>query len=253
MPKIRRIQSENQNPRKVKGLAFILVALLLSLVMFSMISSYVNSVKAEVGNLVTVYQARDNIPAYTELNESLLRSVSVPKRWTSESSLVSLNALSGRRIPFEVESGTTITRDMLVPISDINANEREIAINVDAVTGIAGRVKPGDRVDVYAVFGEVPGLTKQVQVIATDIRIVTVQGQKTIQTEKSGSATEQSVIPVTIAVDPNIALSITYAANFAEEVRLVGLPSDGVVDRKDDKTVFDAQDLGGTKVEEGKK
>lgn len=139
---------------------------------------------------------------------------------------------------------------MLVPNSDIDPNEREIAINVDSVTGIAGRIHTGDHVDVYAVFGDVPGLTKQVQVIARDIRVVSVKGEKTVQAEKSGNVSEQNVIPVTVAVPTNTALAITYLDEFREEVRLVGLPQDGVINRKGDKSLFDAQNLGGKKVEE---
>lgn len=244
------IQRSEKNPRKVKGFIFILLAALLAAIVFGIVSVYLKTIQSQVGNFVYVYQAKDEIPAYTELEESLLVEARIPERWVSESARVSLNSLEGRRIPFTLEPGTTITRDMLIPTSDIDPNEREIAINVDAVTGIAGRVQTGDFVDVYAVFGDVPGLTKQVQIIAQNVRIVSVQGQKTMQEEESGSISEQSVIPVTLAVPTNTALAITYAANFAEEVRLVGLPNDGIVNREGDKNLFDAQDLGGSKIEE---
>ena len=66
---------------------------------------------------------------------------------------------------------------MLIPSSSLEHDEREIAINVDAVTGVAGRVHPGDRVDIYAVFSDVPGLAKQVRVLVRNVRIVSIGGR----------------------------------------------------------------------------
>ena len=62
---------------------------------------------------------------------------------------------------------------------------------------------------------------------------------------------EQSVIPVTLAVVPKIAMSLTYAANFAAEVRLVALPNDVGTNRSGEVNDFDAGELGGKAVLEG--
>lgn len=239
------------NPRQRKGLLFMAVALLVAIGTFVAVTSFVANVNSQVGQRVTVYQAKVPIDPYTPLSADNLVPAEVPRRWVSESSIVSMSELTGRRIGFRLNAGTTISSDMLIANSSLSPTEREIAINVNPVTGVAGRVRPGDRVDVYAVFGDVPGLPKQVRVLERNIRIVSIAGQQTVTQQNSQGVREAQVIPVTLAVQPNQALSISYAASFALEVRLVALPSDVGVNRDNEANTFDASTLGGQAIPEG--
>jgi pilus assembly protein CpaB len=142
---------------------------------------------------------------------------------------------------------------MLIPPSDLSPTEREIAINVNSVTGVAGRVRPGDRVDIYAVFADVPGLAKGVRVLARNIRVVSIAGQQTVTKQGQSGVSQQSVVPVTLALESQGALSVTYSAAFAQEVRLVALPLDVGTNRVHEKDTFDAGNLGGKAIPEGTK
>ncbi len=239
------------NPRQRRGLLFMIVALLIAIGTFLAVSTFVANVNSQVGQRVTVYRAKQVIDAYTPLSPDNLEPVEVPRRWVSESSVVGISELTGRRVGFRLNPGTTISTDMLIPHSALSSTERELAINVDAVTGVAGRVRPGDRVDVYAVFGNVPGLPKQVRILERNVRIVSIAGQQTITQQTSQGTSQNSVIPVTLALEPQAALSVAYAAAFAQEVRLVGLPSDVGVNRTDEQQSFDASNLGGKAIPEG--
>lgn len=239
------------NPRQRRGIVLILVSLVVAVATFVVVMRYVASVNSQVGVRVTVYQASQPIEAYTPLSAANLTPVEVPKRWVSDSAILKLDELIGRRVGFRLNIGTNISSDMLIPSSSLNRNEREVAINVDAVTGVAGRVRPGDRVDVYAAFGDVPGLPKSVKVLARDIRIVSIAGQQRVVDRSDRGTSEATVVPVTLALLPNEALAVTYAANFAAEVRLVALPSDVGTDRRGETGQFDARNLGGAAVAEG--
>jgi pilus assembly protein CpaB len=154
-------------------------------------------------------------------------------------------------VGFPLTAGTVVTEDMLVPVSDLSPTEREIAVNVDAVTGVAGRVRPGDRVDIYAVFSQVPGLPAQVRVLVRDVRVVSLGGLQTITETTAEGIEESDVLPVTLALEPADSLSVTFANAFADEVRLVALPTDVGLDRTGDVDQFDAGSLGGLPVLEG--
>ena len=80
-------------------------------------------------------------------------------------------------------------------------DEREIAIQVDAVTGIAGRVAPGDLVDVYAIFGTAEdGVSRN---LVRNVRVISVGGQQTrTSTDGQGALADEAVVPVTLALDP---------------------------------------------------
>jgi len=238
------------NPRQRRGVLFILLSVVIAVVVFFLVASYVGNVSSKVGSVVTVYRAADDLPAFTTLDESSIVADEVPERWLSTSARVTQGDLLGRKVGVNLEEGTMITTDVLVPPSDLSPTEREIAINVDEVTGIADRIVPGDHVDIYAVFADVPGLPKQVRVLVEDVRVVSVRGSQVLVDEDSATG-QASVVPVTLALEPNDALAVTYASAFADEVRLVGLPAGSGEDRTGEEDEFDATQLGGVAVPEG--
>lgn len=239
------------NPRQRRGLVFMAISVLVAIATFFVVTGYVTNVNSQVGSRVTVYRATQPIEPYTALSTDNLEPVEVPERWVAKSSVLRMDDLLGRRVGFRLNAGSTVSSDMLIPSSSLKQDEREVAINVDSVTGVAGRVRPGDRVDIYAVFAEVPGLPKSVKVLARDIRVVSIAGEQQVTQQSEQGVQEQSVIPVTLAVVPKTAMSLTYAANFAAEVRLVALPNDVGTNRSGEVNDFDAGELGGTAVLEG--
>ncbi len=172
-----------------------------------------------------------------------------PERWAADNTVLKSADVDGRVIATPLTAGAPVSLDVLVPPSDLDPEEREIAVNVDAVTGLAGRVRPGDRVDVYAVFSDVPGLSKQSRILVENVRVISVAGQ--LQVTSPDAKTIQNVIPVTLALPASPALAVTYANTFASEVRLVGLPPGVAQDRSKERKTFDAKQLGGKAVAEG--
>ncbi len=241
------------NARQRRGVLFISLSVVLAIVVFFSVAGYVASVNQQVGGRVTVYRAAAAIEPYQPLSDANLEPVRVPRLWTSATSRVRLEELRGRRVGFRLEKGTTVTSDMLVAPSDLSPTERELAVNVNAVTGLAGRVAPGNLVDIYAVFGDVPGLPKQVRVLVRNVRVVSVGGSQSIRQADpdTGVSADRTVLPVTLALEPNDALAVTFASAFAEEVRLVGLPTGNSLNRAGEDGSFDAGDLGGRPVPEG--
>lgn len=227
------------------------LAALSAILVFVGVSSYVANVNSKVGPMVTIYQVTKDLAAFTILSSENTEPVQVPERWAAGNTVLKSQDIDGRVIATPLAAGAAVSLDGLVPPSDLDPSEREIAVNVDAVTGLAGRVRPGDRVDVYAVFADVPGLTKQSRILVENVRVVSVAGQQQVQSPDA--KTIQNVIPVTLALQPNAALSVTYANSFAKEVRLVGLPPGVAQDRSKEKSTFDATKLGGKAVPEGQK
>jgi pilus assembly protein CpaB len=239
------------NPRQRRGLLFMLLAVVIGAGIFVAVTRYVSDVASQVGSQTTVYQATAGIDPYVPLSAQNIEPIQVPQRWTSPASRLQLRQIEGRRAGFRIEPGTVISADMLIPPSDLSPTEREIAINVNAVTGVGGRVRPGDSVDIYAVFADVPGLPKQVRVLVRNVRVVSIGGRQTVSTADAEGLGEKDVLPVTLALEPQDALSVTYANAFAKEVRLVGLPTDVGASRGNEGNTFDAGQLGGKAVPEG--
>ena len=233
------------NPRQRRGVIFMLLAGLTALGLFVVAVNYVSSVNSKVSPETTVYKAARPIEAYAVIRKSDLTPVSVPERWISPQAIKDENSVVGRRVSFNLSEGTYLGTDMLLPPSALQENEREIALTVDAKTGIAGRVRTGDKVDVYAVFGDSVGNGTS-KVLVRAVRVVSVRGVETRTKQTSDSRLDETqVIPVTLALSPTAALAVTYADAFATSVRLVGLaPEVGSGDRARERTQVDGNDLG---------
>jgi pilus assembly protein CpaB len=238
------------NPRQRRGVVLMVLSVLAAFLVFVGVSSYVSNVNSKVGPMVTVYHVTKDLPAFTTLSSENTEPVQVPQRWAADKTVLKSSDIDGRVTATPLSAGSPVSLDALVPPSDLDPSEREIAVNVDAVTGLAGRVRPGDRVDVYAVFADVPGLSKQARILVENVRVISVLGQQQVQSPDA--KTIQNVIPVTLALQPDAALSVTYANSFAKEVRLVGLPPGVAQDRSREKKTFDAKRLGGKAIPEGR-
>lgn len=240
------------NPRQRRGVLMIAMSVVLAIFVFMFVAAYVADVNSRVGDHVTVYRASREIPAYEPLSRSNLDAVRVPSKWTSPGTRLRLDQLENRKVAFKLSRGAVLSADMLVPASDLSSTQREVAINVSAVTGVGGRVVPGAIVDVYAVFADVPGLPKQVRVLVRNVRVVSVGGRETLEDadEDTGLRSERAVVAVTLALESADALAVTYANAFAEEVRLVGLPTGDALNRTGEADDFDAGDLGGEPIPE---
>ena len=232
------------NPRQRRGVFLMVLSALAAVVVFVGISTYVARVNSTVGPMVTVYHTTKDLPAFTTLSSDNTEPTQVPQRWAADTTVLKSSDIDGRVIATPMSAGSPVSLDSLVPPSDLTPTQREIAVNVDAVTGLAGRIRPGDRVDVYAVFAQVPGLPKQVQILVENVQVVSVAGQQQVQAPDA--KTIQNVIPVTLALPASAALSVTYANSFAKEVRLVGLPPGVAQNRSKEQKTFDARRLGGS-------
>lgn len=232
------------NPRQRRGVLIMLAAGLAAVSLFFVAVQYIGSVNAQVAPKITVYRAAEDIGAYAVIEEGDLESVEVPEKWVSGQAVRNPEDVIGRRAAFNVATGTYLGSDMILPTSSLNENEREIALTVDAKTGVAGRVRAGDFVDVYAVFGD-DAATGVSRVLVRNVRVVSVRGAETrTQTTDRDELTEQQVIPVTLALEPAAALSVTYADSFAQVVRLVGLPpGTNTRNRGEEREAVDADDL----------
>ncbi|QDP96615.1 Flp pilus assembly protein CpaB [Microlunatus elymi] len=234
------------NPRQRRGVLLMVLAAVAAVVVFVGVSTYVGDVNSKVGPTVTVYQVTKDLPAFTTLSNKNTEPVQVPERYAAANTKLQAQAIDGQVTAVPLTAGAAVSTDVLVPQSDLDPDEREVAVNVNAVTGLVGRIKPGDRVDVYATFADVPGLPQQARILVENVRVVSIEGQK--QVPSADKQTMQDVIPVTLALKSDAALSVTYANSFAKEVRLVGLPSGVAQDRSGEEKTYDAGKLGGTAI-----
>lgn len=209
------------NPRQRRGLLMIGLAVLGGLGIFAALARYVSDVEAQVGPLVDVVELRADLPPYEPVTAEMLAVVQVPRRWAPETAVQQPEAVLGAVTPTALAAGTRVQVGMFVPAPEIGPGQREIAILVDAETGVAGKVRPGSIVDVYATFPGTEGRPAQSALVVDRALVMDVGLETTVEDgDERGFTERNAVVPVTFAIDFADSLRVTYVESFAESVRL---------------------------------
>ncbi|MGI8330693.1 Flp pilus assembly protein CpaB [Actinomadura scrupuli] len=217
------------NPRQRRGLLLMIVAGIGAVAVFIAVIGYVGNVRsqaaADVGEMTTALRAKANIPGYQPITAAELEQVQIPRRWVTTAFVRDPASLQGKVAAAPIPTGAYLQQGMLIDAPSLKPDQREIAIMIDAETGVAGKVQPGSIVDVYSTFDAAATGGNRAANGACALRIlnrVTVINVGTLTSRPDGKqqGVTNSVIPVTFALDPTETLRLTYAESFAHKVRL---------------------------------
>ncbi|MFJ4684436.1 Flp pilus assembly protein CpaB [Streptomyces sp. NPDC091377] len=225
------------NSRQRRGVILLLLSILCALGAFAGVLSVVNDVRSKVGPEVAAYELKSDVAPYTPLSARQFTEIEMPDRWLSENAVTDLSDIRGKIAVTTLKKGSLLQSDMIVDQPALTSGEQEVAIMIDAATGVAGKITPGATVNVYATFeGEREGDPAQSRVIVANARVLDVGELTPLDArgdERARQATE--AVPITFALSAIDAQRITYAESFAERVRLalVAPGGDGAVAEQD--------------------
>jgi pilus assembly protein CpaB len=212
------------NPRQRRGILLLTLSALGLLGVFVLVAGYVSDVRAEVDPKVEVLELAKPAEKDKAITDDMVRTKELPRRWVSKTALRDRARLIGQVALADMPAGSVLQEGMLGSPPELATGEREIAILVDAETGVAGKISPGSIVDIVATFGgnDQEGVPAESNIVVPGARIIDVgqpelKGGNGVQEQQADPAT---VVPVTFALDPKEALTVTYAESFAAEVRL---------------------------------
>lgn len=209
------------NPRQRRGVLLMIVAALGAVAVFVLVLSYVGQVRAQVGNMRTVLRLTQDVNAYEEISPDMVEPVRRPAKWTSDTMFRDAGPLQGKVAAADLPSGTYLQKGSVIPSPTLQPDQREIAILIDAETGVAGKVEAGSVVDIYATFAgtEQEASACSVQVMS-NARVLSV-GQLQRKQGGASSQTEQDqVVPLTFALSPQEINRLMYAESFSDTLRL---------------------------------
>ncbi|RAY14411.1 Flp pilus assembly protein CpaB [Actinomadura craniellae] len=213
------------NPRQRRGVLLMILAGLGAIVVFVMVLGYVGNVRAEaqaeVGEYTRVLQLQSRVEAYQPINAASVREVQIPKRWTTDAFVRSVAELQGKVASGPLPPGAYLQHGMVIEAPILKPGQREIAIMIDAETGVAGKVMPGSIVDVYSTFDAVPNSRNAACAVRILSRVQVIDvGQQRASGDGKQPGTSGQVVPVTFALDAGQVLDLTYAESFSRKLRL---------------------------------
>ncbi|WP_149547392.1 Flp pilus assembly protein CpaB [Streptomyces marokkonensis] len=225
------------NSRQRRGVILLLLSVLCALGAFAGVLSVISDVKSKVGPEVTAYRLKSDIAPYTALGTDQFEKIEMPERWLSENAVTDLGDIRGKIAVTTLREGSLLQSDMIVDQPALQPGQQEVAIMIDAATGVAGKITPGSSVNVYATFeGEREGDPAQSRVIVTNAKVLDVGRLTALQPDENDRGRETTdAVPITFALSAIDAQRITYAESFAQRVRLalVAPGGDTAVPEKD--------------------
>ncbi|MEW2352512.1 Flp pilus assembly protein CpaB [Spirillospora sp. NPDC029432] len=220
------------NPRQRRGLLLMIIAALGAVFVFITVLGYVGNVRtqaeAEVGEMTPVLQIQSPVEAFQPVTAASVKQAQIPKKWATSAFVTNLTDLQGKVAAGTLPAGAYLQQGMMIDAPSLKAGQREIAIMIDAETGVAGKVTNGAIVDVYASFSSTQNgrqttaacavrILNRVQVI--NVGQLRNQSRNGGQQQSEGAASGQ-VVPITFALNSSDTLKLTYAESFAQKVRL---------------------------------
>ncbi|MEU1874590.1 pilus assembly protein CpaB [Streptomyces ambofaciens] len=210
------------NSRQRRGIILLVLSVLCALGAFAGVLSVINDVKSKVGPEVAAYRVKSDIEPYTELGAAQFEKVEMPERWLSENAVTDLSQVRGKIAVTRLEAGSLLQTDMIVDTPALRPGQQEVAIMIDAATGVAGKITPGSSVNVYATFeGPREGDPDQSKIIVTNAKVIDVGELTSLEPDEDSRDREPTdAVPITFALSTIDAQRITYAESFARRVRL---------------------------------
>jgi pilus assembly protein CpaB len=240
------------NPRQRRAVLLLALAAAGLLGVFALVANYVSDVETEVGDKVFVLELTRDAKANEAISDDMVAEKEIPKKWAPGAALRDRTQLVGVVAAADLQRNSILQEGMLATPPEINEGEREVAILVDASTGVAGKIEPGRQVDVIASYPPEEG-DPQTGVKSKPARsIVIVPGARVIAVGqprlKGGNGAQEAqsdpaeVVPVTFALDKHQELKVAHAQTFAADVRLALLRRGDPAGRTLGETIFKGED-----------
>ena len=210
------------NSRQRRGVILLILSIVCALGAFAGVLSVIDDVKSKVGPEVSAYELRSDVAPYTALSAGQFKKIAMPERWLSENAVTDLATIRGKIAVTTLRKGSLLQSDMIVDQPALQPGQQEVAIMIDAATGVAGKITPDSKVNVYATFeGQKQGDPDLSKIIVTNARVLDVGDLTSLQPDadnRTGQPTK--AVPITFALSALDAQRLTYAESFAKRVRL---------------------------------
>lgn len=210
------------NPRQRRGVLLLVVAAVGAIGVFVAVLSYVASVREQVNPTTVAMRLKRDVDPQATITRDAYDIVEIPQRWAPRRALLTEEELAGQVAVAKLPRGAFLQRGMIEDEPQLAPGQRELAILVDAETGVAGKVGPGSIVDIAATFGgDNQDEKPESQIVVNNARVIAV-GQPRVKggDVRNQEADPTQVVPITFALSVRETLILTYAESFAKEVRL---------------------------------
>ncbi|MDD4583792.1 MAG: Flp pilus assembly protein CpaB [Eubacteriales bacterium] len=212
------------------------IALLSAVAVGVLVYLFLNSLnEPEIGLEKGVVTASVNIPSNTTITESMVIVKKLPEVAVLQNSIDDAELVIGKAASSDIVAGEQLLSDKLVTPGDsgsgtlayaIEPDMRAITISVDATKGLAGMLKPQNKVDIIGQFdSEGQDTASYATLVGENLTVLAVDAVL----DKSGSKEEgesPAYTTITLQVTPKQALEISIAEHKGQLKAVLRSPLD---------------------------
>lgn len=209
------------NPRQRRGVLLLFATALGAVAVFIAVSVYVGEVNSKVGSYAPVLELTADVTELQPITADMVTVSQLPERWAPESALTSVDQVVGMVASGNYTAGSSLQEGMVAAPPGLQPGYREVAILVDAETGVAGKVAPGDRVDIIATTRGSDEATQRSEIWVENALVLEVGVTTTVEgADATGNFQTGTGVPVTFALPVDQALRLAYVESFSTKLRL---------------------------------
>lgn len=188
-----------------KSKTWFAVTLLLAILTGLLVYRYLSSLnESPVEEMIAQVVARSRIAAGTKISKDMLGTVEVPVKYAHPSAVSVPESVTGRFALSDIYPGEVVHTGRVAAENTVTEvtyrtpeGLRAVTVPVNALSGVAGLLQPGHRVDVLVAFTEDDPVADAKVVTVVQNALVLAVGQDLL-----GSGEPQSVDNVTLALTP---------------------------------------------------
>jgi len=183
-----------------------ILAVVFGLITAGLAYKYLNDTKQSMDKTeyIKIIVAAQDVPAKTKLNEKMLTFKEIPKKYKHVKETANLEDVANKILLVPVTAGQSIMTNQVLAADDsreglaylVPQGKRALAVPVDEVSGVAGLIKPGDRVDVLTtvVIDDIPYTAVPLQ----DIEVLAVDKEMNVNFDASKKPLESNTVTVAV-------------------------------------------------------
>lgn len=191
----------------MKNKLILILALVVGLAAAGGIYFYLDNMQKtyrEEGDFVKVVTTKQRIPAKTMITAQMIETKEIPSKYINTDAAVDPKEVIGKTVKSEILPGEQVLRGKLAGAKGsseglsymIEPGKRAVTIAVNEISGVAGQILPGDRVDIMGTFDNQGVLTT---LILQNIPVLSVNQT----TDTSGQGEKTSARTLTLSVNPD--------------------------------------------------
>ncbi|GEL76462.1 Flp pilus assembly protein CpaB [Tenuibacillus multivorans] len=168
---------------KRKAIIFFILAVIFAAVSGYLVLNKVQSINDNLGTMVTVYIANQDIDSRKIITPDAITTTEIPKKYERDEYITNISLFEGKVSLVPLKSGEIFTENMLKPASSVSEeNNRLVSLIQSSRIAFDDKFTPNDRVDLFVshTFEDEP----VTEIFMQDIKVASIASEnKGIQLE----------------------------------------------------------------------